>query len=278
MSSFHQLSVERISKNLAREVCIKNHYSGKWNTAFGILNFGLFKNDVLLGVAVYGHPMNPKSWPKITTTNPSKCIELNRLWLDDELGKNSESWFLGKTFDLLRQEGVSLIQSFADGRLGVGTIYQATNFGFYGSHKTMFHSTDDGQTLHNNKFKDTSRLSSMVWRNVLMAEGKTKTFQVQTYRYLHALDKVAKKQILLESMPYPKQRLGMVELPNFLPPVNQIARAAAIAFCLGQTEDYKKLMDFLGTLVNDTTKALDLAFANPLIANLNKSTSSERLF
>ena len=74
-----ELVIKEIDKNTAKEIIIKNHYSHKWNNPFGLYNFGIFRDNKLLGCAVYGYMMNPKA--KIfTSKNPNGwMIELNRI-------------------------------------------------------------------------------------------------------------------------------------------------------------------------------------------------------
>ena len=59
-----ELIIKEIDYQIAKEITITNHYSKKWNTSFGKINFGIFKGDRLLGVAVYGNLMNPNSYSK----------------------------------------------------------------------------------------------------------------------------------------------------------------------------------------------------------------------
>lgn len=76
---------------------IKNHYSHKWNNAgFGVYNFGLFRagnenENECLGVAVYGYMKNTKAKIFYPPNPNAWLIELNRMWISDELGKNAES-------------------------------------------------------------------------------------------------------------------------------------------------------------------------------------------
>ena len=94
-SALGRLLIKPIDKKLAKEMIIANHYSHKWNDGgFGIFNFGIFRveqPDRCLGVAVYGYMKNPKA--KIFThPNPKAWMcELNRMWIDDELGHNAGS-------------------------------------------------------------------------------------------------------------------------------------------------------------------------------------------
>lgn len=276
---FSKLKVSKIEKQVAREIALANHYSHKWNDAFGTYCFGLFLNDLLLGVAVYGYPMNPKAWPNITKSDPKKCIELNRLWVDDSLKKNTESWFLSKTFSELKKEGFLLIQSFADGRLGVGTIYQATNFLYFGAHKTIFHETLNGQIIHNGMFDNTSWPKSMIRHNLLHAEGQVKTFEVYTYRYLLGLTNQAKKDIILKPKPYPKERFGMKQIQGYKPRPSQIARSVALASVLDNDTDKSKLFFYLKTLTSSAEEEMKKAFQNPKVNLLTqKKRAQEVLF
>src|SRR5699024_9312061 len=117
---------------------IKNHYSKKWNTPFGTFNVGVYKDGVLKGVAVYGNLMNSKAYKNISNHGPGSVIELNRMWIDDELGHNAETLLISSSIKILKKvrPDVKYIQSFADGRLGCGTIYKAANFDYYGYTKS----------------------------------------------------------------------------------------------------------------------------------------------
>ena len=124
------LTIKEIDYATAKEMMIKNHYSKKWNNAFGKINFGIFQDGELLGGAVFGNLMNTKSYKTITDLDSDSVIELNRLWIDDILGKNTETIFISSCFKIIKKKypHIKFIQSFADGRLGCGTIYKASNF------------------------------------------------------------------------------------------------------------------------------------------------------
>jgi hypothetical protein len=272
-TELNQLDVRPVSKEVAREMIVTNHYSKKWHTTFGLQNYGIYQDQNLLGVAVYGHPMNTGAWGGITTLDSSKCIELNRLWIDDVLGANVETWFMAKTFRLLKKDGYRLIQSFADGRLGVGTIYQAANFNYYGSHDTMFHQTQDGKTWHDTPFTNSQNYKGMLFRNTFFLTQNVKTFKVKTYRYLYALSPTAKKSILLQALPYPKERLGMVMIEHYSPPAAQIARCVAIADALGDYERKNDFYLFLNRLTDDPESLIAKAMQNEWIKPLYKNKS-----
>jgi hypothetical protein len=95
--------IDLIDKSIAKKLIIKNHYSHKWTSCRYAI--GLFDKEELIGVAVYGFPIGRQTVKSITPNlENNEVLELTRLWLIDEAPKNSESFFIGKTFDWLRKK------------------------------------------------------------------------------------------------------------------------------------------------------------------------------
>lgn len=195
-SSLGDLLIKPVNKAIAKDMIIKNHYSHKWNDGgFGVFNFGIFRAeepDVCLGVAVYGYMKNPRA--KIfESSNPNGWMcELNRLWIDDCLGKNAETVLIAASIKLIRlmDKNVVAIQSFADGRLGCGTIYKAANFKYYGYHLTKFlRNKRTGEFVHEQILTNTTSPTGYLRSNVAWLIGDLETFVVKTYRYIYPLCK-----------------------------------------------------------------------------------------
>ena len=204
------LTIKLIDKKIAKEIIIKNHYSHKWNTPFGLYNFGVFRDGKLLGVASYGHMMNTKA--KIfTSNNPNGwMIELNRMWIDDTLGMNSETTLIGASLKMLRKidKNIVAVQSFADGRLGCGTIYKASNFKYYGYlESTFWEDINTGEITHNVPITDISNPNSFIKLNTKLLKGELKPFKVKTYRYIYPFDKSFKFKT--PEKHYPEYNKGM---------------------------------------------------------------------
>lgn len=260
------LRVGPIRKDTAYYMAVTHHYSKKWGNTFGTHNYGIYQGDALLGVAVYGEAMNPLSWPSVTRTAPEKCIELNRLWISDRLGPNTETWFLARTFRLLRVAGVELVQSFADGRLGTGITYQAANFTYHGESRTLFwRRLDTGEVMHGVAFTDARSAGGMVPRNLLYIRGLLEPFYVRTFRYLYPLTKAARKAVLLPPLPYPKGDGGEIPAPDYVPPASQIARAAALAEAQRDTPTYREFVAWLTQRGHDAEALIDEARDNPWV-------------
>lgn len=186
------LIIKQIDKSIAKDLIITNHYSHKWNSAFGKYNFGIFKDEKLMGVAVFGYMQNPRA--KIFTCNNKEAyiIELNRMWIDDELNKNAESILISSSIKLIKQldKNVCAIQTFADGRIGCGTIYKASNFKYCGFKYSIFwQNIETNEVYHNIILTNTSRKTAYVKTNTEYLNNKLKAFRVKTYRYIYILDK-----------------------------------------------------------------------------------------
>lgn len=92
--------------------------------------FGLYLHGELLGAVTYGTPASRHLQMGACPSDPGKVIELNRLWLDDALPANSESWFVSRTLHMLPPR---IVVSYADPVWGhFGYIYRALNFRYAG--------------------------------------------------------------------------------------------------------------------------------------------------
>lgn len=110
-----------------------NHYKKSARSLKPTNIYGLFYDEFMVGVALYGQPCGfsvEKKYGKGT-------VELRRFCLINEAPKNSESFFLGRTIRSLKKLGVvTNIISYADTNKGhEGIIYKAANFNFLGVEK-----------------------------------------------------------------------------------------------------------------------------------------------
>lgn len=186
------LKIKEIEYNIAKKIIIENHYSKKWNTSFGKINIGIFRDNRLLGVAVFGNLMNPKSYSSISDLGKDSVIELNRLWIDDELGHNAETILLGACWKIIKSNypNIKFVQSFADGRLGCGTIYKASNFRYYGYTESLFfEDVRTGEVFHKVPLENTNRPLGFLGKNILYLDKNLKSFKVKTYKYIYPLYK-----------------------------------------------------------------------------------------
>lgn len=211
------LVIKRIEKSQAKEIIVANHYSRKWSAGFGLYNYGIFKenSNECLGVAVYGYLMHPKARQFSHPNKKARMLELNRMWIDDCLGKNAESILIAHSLKLLRKDDrtVVAVQSFADGRVGCGTIYKASNFKYFGKHKTVFlKNKRTGEVLHSIGLTRMDSKSIYIRNNVAYLLGDLKPFQVDTYRYIFPLCKHFKSKFKEQNYPPYKKGVEDVKL------------------------------------------------------------------
>lgn len=204
--------VKEIDRKKANAIIIKNHYSHKvYNATY--IHLGVWYYGELLGILQYGYAMNPASQASVVAgTNIDEYLELNRMWLDDKMPRNSESTAISYSIKYIKRKfrgKIKWIQSFADERCGgFGIVYQACNFNYYGEHTSDFWEFE-GVVYHNIQMtvaKGTKRYSSEVER-LQKNKDKATRLTLRQFRYLYFIDKRYKEKCLLEEKPYPKHYL-----------------------------------------------------------------------
>ena len=122
--------VSSIDYQDTKEWLLKKHYAKRMCSIK--YSFGLFINEILSGVVTFGMPPSSTLSDSICGKKLSKnVIELNRLIVNENLKKNTLSYFVSKSINMLPNNYI--IVSFADKNMGHnGYIYQATNFIYTG--------------------------------------------------------------------------------------------------------------------------------------------------
>jgi len=115
---------------MAMELVVAKHYLHR--KAPVSVAFGMFDNSgQLVGVVTYGVPASSTLLKGVCgPEEASNVYELNRLWVDDSVPKNGESYLIGNTLGQLDRE---IVVSYADTSQGhTGIVYQATNWFYTG--------------------------------------------------------------------------------------------------------------------------------------------------
>jgi len=144
-----EYGIEILGDRVAKDFVVRHHYSASYpaaRLAVGLMRKTGVSPARLVGVCVFGVPMNQQSIPLYLGAEPLKGVELSRLVLLDEVLHSGESWFVSRAINALRQHKphVTGIISYADpterldeaGKVFKcshwGYIYQAMNFGYAG--------------------------------------------------------------------------------------------------------------------------------------------------
>lgn len=140
--------------------------------------FGLYQSEVLKGVLTIGKPASPSLCDGICGKEYSKYVyELNRLCVDDNLEKNTLSFFVASSLKLIKDD--LIIVSYADSQMHHnGYIYQATNWIYTGATKER---TDIG-------FEDGSH-SRHYDKNI---DYSIRKFRSSKHRYIFFIGKLRK--------------------------------------------------------------------------------------
>ena len=117
-----------IDKKMASDVVVREHYlHRKPPISYA---FGMFEGDDVVGVLTIGSPASHELRKGACPENPLLVYELNRLWVDDSMPKNSETQFVAAA---LKKMPPFIIVSYADTAFGhVGYVYRAGNWNYAG--------------------------------------------------------------------------------------------------------------------------------------------------
>lgn len=130
MHSAKEIEIKLISKPIADTVVKKYHYSGKV-TQNSQINFGIFDKNLLIGALQFGASIDKRRMAKSLGIGFNDFLELNRMALQPDTPKNTESRAISICLRILKKNYPNLkcVVSFADAcQCGDGTIYRASGF------------------------------------------------------------------------------------------------------------------------------------------------------
>jgi hypothetical protein len=208
-----RVELRPITNDTARNIIVKYHYTHSWPVA--IICLGLYIDNKLNGVVVYGHSATPRMENSLPSAN---YLELQRLFSFDWAGRNTESYMISQSIKYIKKyhSNIECLVSFADPNVNHnGTIYQASNWLYCGLSDTTggYQYLFDGQWQHarSTVAKFGTRMHSEIIKMFPNIEFRRIP---RKYRYIYILskNKAHKKQLmksLLEKyqiLPYPKRQ------------------------------------------------------------------------
>ena len=202
--SVKNFTVEEVTRKSIVSFIEKHHYSHNVNGVQSLYHYGLYTEGnfgipKMIGAMMYAHPSMPATAAKYNPINPNKCLELRRLVCIDDTPKNTESYFIGQTFKLLKRDtDMEVIVSFADQHHGhTGVIYKASNFDYLGETKPGRILMVDGKEMHSRSLnqldrpygRELNRRYKAGDKNIFWKKTKPK------HIYTYYLNKKIKRQI-----------------------------------------------------------------------------------
>ena len=205
------LEVRPVHKQDSRFFYRQHHYAPE---KCGIEKYalGLFKDNQMRGTMMLGWGTRPlhtirRLFPSLGTAD---YLEICKLCLDDEMPRNSESWFLARSIAWLKTAfpHLSILYTWADGLFGKpGYVYQAANFLYGGYITSEAYFNQEGERSHPRRLITEFGHRDRVFTETL---GLTKVWGPQ-FRYCYFLgSRKHTKELLRESTvpwtrDYPKE-------------------------------------------------------------------------
>ena len=170
------------------------------------LSLGVFAADRLAGaVALNAGPIN--GWRLVEGARREDCLCLARLWLNDDLRRNSESRVLGLVVRMLRHHtAVRFLVSYADPAAGhVGTIYQAVGWIYTGTSEAQpLMAIGAGPPRHTRSIASVAGTHSAAhFRRQGLAVRLVAT--IPKHRYLMFVDPSWRTRLRIPALAYPKK-------------------------------------------------------------------------
>ena len=178
--------VREISYGETKPFLLKMHYARRMPCITNA--FGLFVNEELIGVVTYGVPAShPLCIGIAGIENQYNVLELNRLVIKPDSGKNNASYLVSRSLKMLPNK--TFVVSYADTAwTHIGYVYQATNFLYTGmSAKRNDSYQPDGlhpRAYDKNSHSDLKQTRSAKHRYVyLVGDKRTKKQMLKELKY-----------------------------------------------------------------------------------------------
>lgn len=168
--------VKRIEPKETLDFILNKHYAQRKPSIS--YSFGLFHNSDLVGVCTIGKPASPSLCRGICGDEySSKVFELNRLVVEDNLPKNTLSFFVSRVLRELKSEDLVIVSYADSGMNHHGYIYQACNFLYTGAtlERTDKYTPDNKHSRHyDDKYSHLRKVRTSKHRYVFFTNKKNK--------------------------------------------------------------------------------------------------------
>lgn len=203
--------VKEIAAKDARDIVKQYHYSKKV-VANSKIHLGVFDTKgKLVGCLQFGPPMNKNSTP-MKISESSRMLELNRMVLDDDQPRNSESQAISLCLKYLQKynKDIDWLLSFSDGKQGnVGYIYQATNWEYIGYLLSDSFYDLDGTIMHNvsvwHKYKEKHPNRDIKTTNEILYDNYDNVSVITSKQHIYLFKLNKKCKFKHATVPYPKK-------------------------------------------------------------------------
>jgi hypothetical protein len=225
-SQLAECAVHPIGLHDAKKITTEKHYMKTWPQGAACA-FGMFYKGRCVGCMVAGY--SPTTERKVkkwcTKIQHNQYIELQRTWISDAMGHNSESWMMARVMRILKASGVWLVLTHSGGcKDDVGFIFQASGWLYFGCDPCSdFYETNKGEfknLVSAMRFgrvpKDVLKLGPQAIGAHLFGEGKI--VNARRHLYIYPIKKGIRRRLMKKTLPFPKNpaifRQGQKWIPN----------------------------------------------------------------
>lgn len=221
--SVDDIYIKLVDNNTAKTTVKNFHYMKTWPSG-AKFSFGIFhKNiNIILGIAVFGKSSSTNSKTKLfPNVGENEIIEMQRLWLNDFLGKNAESKVLSLIIKKLKETTeLKIIWTYAGGcKNDCGIVYQSSGFMYLGAEPCNdFYLTDTGEyknVINVLRFGKASHLNT-IEEKARFLYGKGKFIKSKRYYYFYPLDRGIRRKMKNKVKPFPKDSLNFRKDQNWI--------------------------------------------------------------
>lgn len=187
-----ELTIRAIEYEDTKKWILEKHYAQRMPSIS--YAYGIFYNHNLLGVCTIGKPASPSLCAGVCGEKfKDRVYELNRFVLDDDLPKNTASYFLGAVLRELKEDDLILVSYADQSMFHYGYIYQATNWYYTGKTKSRTDKYMPGNKHsrhYTNEYRHLRKFRSSKFRYVYFT-GKSKNIFLDNLNY-EIIDKYPK--------------------------------------------------------------------------------------
>lgn len=196
----------------AKRITTAKHYMKTWPQGARVA-FGLFYEKKCVGCMVAGYaPTTDRKVGKwCSKIERGQYIELQRTWISDEMGHNTESWMMARVMDLFKKAGIWLVLTHSGGcKDDVGFIFQASGWLYFGCDPCNdFYETNNGEYKNLVSAMRFGRAPKEVMKRGAQAIGEHlygpgKIVEARRHLYIYPIHKGLRRRLAKKTLPFPK--------------------------------------------------------------------------
>ena len=196
----------------AKAIIMKYEWLQSMPHRFGYrVSHGIYFNNILGGALVYAQPQVRSKNLFNKDYGTRSVIQLSRGACSHWTPKGTATKLISKSSKMLKKEGIKAIVAYCTPEAGeIGTIYQASNFIYYGKTEQSYEYLLDGRWIgersYAHKKKWLSKLEGDIKKKYEIAFSCIKKRKMKPrFKFIKLLCRQAKINFQHKSLPYPKR-------------------------------------------------------------------------